>query len=309
VPGRGRSYRGLVEAIASDARLRLVNQVDVETYLKGMGEVRDPTWPTASLQSQAIAARTYALRAMQSGGELCDDDHCQVYLGAQAEYDAMNKAVDASAGQVVVFGNALASTVYSTNGGGITATPQEGFGGAAGNQPYLEAKPYVTSDPLPWTVSVSLSDVASRLSYPGTLTDVGVASTGPSGRALTIVLTGDRGQMTVGGLDFARALGLRSTLFVVHAGSADTAPPPPSTVDVIQALPDEAAVVVPVPATEAPAIAAAPVIDVGPAPVAAPRPTTSDSSSGLPIGATVLAGLTLLAATGDAVAGRRHRRP
>ena len=89
----------MIEATPGGAALRLVNQVDIETYLKGMGEVRDPSWPQAALQVQAIAARTYALRAMTAAGTtgaICDDTHCQVYLGAQAEYAAMNKAVDSS---------------------------------------------------------------------------------------------------------------------------------------------------------------------------------------------------------------------
>ena len=52
-------------------RARL-NQVDVEHYLRGMGEVRDPSWPAAALRTQAVAARTYALRAMAAAGEFCD---------------------------------------------------------------------------------------------------------------------------------------------------------------------------------------------------------------------------------------------
>ena len=70
-----------------------VNQVNVETYLRGMGEVRNPSWPTASLRAQAIASRTYALRAMAANGELCDTQRCQVYIGSDAEYSAMDKAV------------------------------------------------------------------------------------------------------------------------------------------------------------------------------------------------------------------------
>ena len=73
--------------------LHFVDHIDVEQYLRGMGEVRNPSWPKASLMTQAIAARTYALRSV--GGELCDYDRCQVYLGANAEYGAMDKAVSA----------------------------------------------------------------------------------------------------------------------------------------------------------------------------------------------------------------------
>ena len=71
VPDRGARYRGVVEANASGGPLRLIDQLDVEDYLRGMGEVRYPSWPAASLRAQAIVARTYALRAMRASGE-CD---------------------------------------------------------------------------------------------------------------------------------------------------------------------------------------------------------------------------------------------
>ena len=183
VASRGRSYRGMVEAAAAGADLRLLNQVDVETYLRGMGEVRNPSWPPAALRTQAIAARTYALRAMAASGEICDYDRCQVYLGAQAEYPAMDKVVSDSARQVVMFGKGLASTVYSANAGGFSATPQEGFGSASPASPYLQASPYKSDNPMPWTVKIALTDVAARLGYKGQVRDVRVATAGPSVRS------------------------------------------------------------------------------------------------------------------------------
>ena len=83
VDDRGRAYRGAIEANAADG-LRLINIVGVEDYLRGMAEVPS-TWPAAAVQAQTIAARTYALRAMESSGEICDDARCQVYVGASAE--------------------------------------------------------------------------------------------------------------------------------------------------------------------------------------------------------------------------------
>lgn len=243
VPDRQRQYRGYVEATASTGTLRLVNVVDVEVYLKGMGEVRDPTWPPAALRSQAIAARTYALRAMAVGGEVCDTQRCQVYLGAQAEYGAMNKAVDDSREQVLVFGRELISAVYSANGGGYSANREEGFGVVdAGDLPYLRAAPYLTKDPLPWSVTVALTDVAARLGYAGDLTDVRVARAGPSGRAIEVVLDGSAGPKAVTGLAFDASLGLRSTLFTLRLESGDAPPPPPPADEVaLQAPPEQAA--------------------------------------------------------------------
>lgn len=241
VPARERAYRGVVQALAGEG-LRLVNELDVETYLKGMGEVPS-SWPAAAQQAQAIAARTWVLRAMAASGEVCDFDRCQVYVGATRESPAQSAAVDATAGMVLTYGGALAATVYSADAGGVSATPLEGFGTPDGTYPYLTTVRYETPDPLPWSLDVALADVAGRFGYRGTVTDVRIARAGPSGRALEVVLDGSAGPMTVDGRRFASGLGLRSTLFTPTIGSAAVAPPPPAAdagfVD--QVFPDDGA--------------------------------------------------------------------
>lgn len=227
----GRRYRGVVEALAAsgggNSPLDLVNQLDVESYLRGMGEVQDPAWPLASLEAQAIIERTYALRAMQAAGEICDDTRCQVYLGAQAEYPAQDQAVADTAGLVLGYGGQLADTVFSANAGGFSASPEEGFGSSGAGYPYLRAAPYPTDNPDPWSLTVALSAVAARLGYPGDLTSAAVSSVGPSGRALVVTLEGSAGVHQVSGLDFESAMGLRSNLVQLHDTTSDTPPPPP----------------------------------------------------------------------------------
>ena len=236
---RGRHYRGLLEATAGGGPLRLVNQLDVETYLKGMGEVPS-SWPIEAIASQAVVARTYALRAMSFSGELCDYDLCQVYIGADREAAGQNDAVDATRGQVVTYGGSLATTVYSADAGGITATPLEGFGSDS-TYPYLQVVRYDTPDPLPWRAEVALTDVGSRLSYPGSVTDVRIGQAGPSGRALQVTLDGSAGPLAVDGRMFASSLGLRSTLFQPTITTDDNVPPPPPSGDAgLQALPEDA---------------------------------------------------------------------
>jgi SpoIID/LytB domain protein len=231
IPVLGRQYRGAVQAAPAEASfpaLRLVNQIDVEEYLRGMGEVLDASWPPASLRAQAVAARTYALRAMAGAGELCADQRCQVYLGQQVEYPAMDRAVADTAGQVLTFGGRLVSAVYSANGGGTTASREEGFGpNASGWEPgfaYLRVAPYHTRDKFPWSVTIALAAIATRLDYPGVLSSVTVPSVGPSGRALAVSVDGSAGPRVLSGIEFAGALGLRSTLFRLHLEAADDVP-------------------------------------------------------------------------------------
>lgn len=240
VDERGRSYRGVLEATGGGA-LRLVNLIGVEDYLRGMGEVPG-TWPAAAVQAQTIAARTYALRAMQASGELCDDARCQVYEGRAAETPGEDAAVAATAGKVVAYDGALAAAVYSADAGGVSATTFEGFGTPDGVYPYLTTVRYDTDNPLPWHLEVGFGDLAGRLGYPGTVTGARVGTSGPSGRALTMVLSGSAGEREVDGRTFARSLGLRSTRFTAAVGSAAGAPPPPPPAEeAIQVLPSDTA--------------------------------------------------------------------
>jgi stage II sporulation protein D len=249
VTPRNRRYRGTMDVTPVQGGLRFVNQVNVETYLRGMGEVRNPSWPAAGLQAQAIAARTYAMRAMAVGGELCDSQRCQVYLGSDAEYAAMDNAVAATAGQVLMYGKSLASAVYSANAGGHTADRAEGFGVEGASYPYLRAAPYLTDNRDEWTITIALTDVARRLNYRGAITSINVVHRGPSGRATALNLIGESGEKAVTGLEFDAALGLRSTLFTVkHVMAAKVATLTGGSV--LQAPPEDAPALATAPTAE-----------------------------------------------------------
>lgn len=226
---RGRTYRGVFELTGPPGAMRVRNHLDVEDYLKGMAEVPS-TWPQAAVEAQAVAARTYALRAMAASGELCDTESCQVYVGIAHEKAGQIQAVNATRGVVVTYGGALAATFYSASGGGFAANVQEGFG-ADYDVPYLPAHPYPTANPDEWALDIALTDVANRLGYPGAVTGVRVDQVGPSGRPIQMTIEGDAGDVPVDPQDFRRRLGLRSTLFDIETTSSSDAPPPPPPPD------------------------------------------------------------------------------
>ena len=228
-------YRGTLELTATSSGIRIVNQLDVEDYLRGMGEIRSPDWPAATLQAQAIAARTYAFRTMATAGEVCPTQRCQVYLGAQAEYSQMDAAVVATRGKVLSYKGKLAATFYSASGGGTIATPAEAFGGNGTDLPYLTSGVYPTGDVKAWTVRMTLGEVGRRLGYPGAVASIQISRVGPSGRATEVTLDGSGGPVRLAGPRVDAALGLRSTFFTVRTeigtlgngpvdtGSADSA--------------------------------------------------------------------------------------
>ena len=211
----GKRYRGAIE-LRAQGGVRVVNELDVEQYLRGMGEVTDAKWPAAALQAQAIAARTYAFRTMASAGEVCPTQRCQVYVGVKAEYPAMDAAVVATRGKVVTYAKGkLAVTFYSASGGGTIATPAEAFG-ESGDFPYLQSGTYPTGDLKAWVVTMPIDEVGRRVGFGGTASHVEVTRVGPSGRALEVTVSGDVAKLTISGPKFDAALGLRSTLFTLQ---------------------------------------------------------------------------------------------
>ena len=93
-----------------------------------------------------------------------------------------------------------------------------------------------------------------------------MARTGPSGRALSVALEGTAGGRTLTGVEFARALGLRSTRFAASLGTGDAAPAPPPAA--LQVPPEETATapVVPFGDARSPAEAARQTVSPGRAP-------------------------------------------
>ena len=241
VVARRLRYRGELE-IGGDP-LRVVNELDVEQYLWGLGEVSS-AWSPNALRAQIVAARTYALRAMAANGEICDTQRCQVYKGASGEFGSQVQAVNDTLGTVLTWNGAYASTVYSANAAGVTATPMEGFGNPDAAHPYLPSVPYTSRSDVRYEVPIALGDLAARLGYAGTATAARVATTGPSGRPLTVELDGSAGVVSVSAIQVQRAMGLRSTQWTLRLESAAVAPDAPEAADVVQSAPEDVAAAV-----------------------------------------------------------------
>jgi SpoIID/LytB domain protein len=111
--------------------MAVVNGVSLEDYVRGISEMPGD-WPMSSLQAQAVAARTYGLyhaivnatRGSLPGtdDEICATDSCQVYRGlpdgpASPRWAA---AVDATAGQVLMYRGGVIESFYAASDGGRT---------------------------------------------------------------------------------------------------------------------------------------------------------------------------------------------
>jgi SpoIID/LytB domain protein len=191
--------------------------VSIEAYLKGVVPSEMPSdWPAAALQAQAVAARSYALANLVRGRpfDLYADSRSQVYGGIDAESPSTNDAVDATKGQVVLFGGAVADTLFCSTSGGRTASAAELLGTPI---PYLVsvADPYDTTSPYhDWgPVLFDMAAVARNLKVAPAVADLQV-TVGPSGRVQSMTVIGaDESQTSFTGAQIRASLGLRSTWF------------------------------------------------------------------------------------------------
>lgn len=130
-----RRYRGVVEVFVDDGgRLRVVNVVNLEEYLRGVvpDEMGPNVFPQVeALKAQAVAARTYAARNRgqysDDGYDICDTPRCQVYGGADSEHELSDEAIAGTSGLVLAHGGELANTLFTSTCGGHTENVENVF--------------------------------------------------------------------------------------------------------------------------------------------------------------------------------------
>jgi stage II sporulation protein D len=175
------------------------------------------SWPQDALRAQAVVARSYALsgRVNGDGFDLYDDTRSQVYGGLTAETKPTNRAVKATAGEVVEHRGDVVATYYFSTSGGATESVQFGFPGAD-PEPYLKGvrDPYDGASPYhSWREKLSERQMEDRLGglVHGDLRAIKVTKTGDSPRIVRAKVVSSGGVEEVGGLTLQDRLGLRST--------------------------------------------------------------------------------------------------
>jgi stage II sporulation protein D len=240
----GRAYRGSFRLLKSGSKLRVVNVVDLDLYLRGVVPSEMPKdWAPEALKAQAVAARSYALSHLHTGGgfDLYPDTRDQVYLGIPHEAPATTAAVNATDGQVALYKGKVASTYFFSTSGGRTANVQDLYPEAA-PIPYLVSvvDKYDTISPYhEWgPYRFSARKLGRAFKSPGRLLDVQTVPSA-SGRVETVVATGANGESEIDGAAVRSKLGLRSTWFRVGVLALDP-PTQPVAYGTAAALPGRA---------------------------------------------------------------------
>ena len=220
---RGAPYRGELRVQqAPRGGLTVVNRLDMETYLLGVvpreiGRASPDIYE--AVRAQAVAARTYAVsylgRRAEQGFDVYATTEDQVYGGAAAEDELVNRAVRETAGEILVHGGRPINAYYHSTCAGHTAAIEEVWNSAP--VPYLRAVRDLdpqgqaydrASSRFTWTERWTHDELVGILnrtmadSLRGRritrITDMQVQSRTPSGRVAAMRLATDAGTFTLG---------------------------------------------------------------------------------------------------------------
>ena len=141
-------YPGDLQLLAvekSDGTFRLypILHVYLEYYLQGVVPYEMSSGnPIEALKAQAVAARTYTMRAMNARAsktyDLGDTSSDQVYKGYTGTENNATRAVDQTKGIVVMNNGSLSGTYYTASNGGQTESVKNAWGSSGYD--YLKVK-------------------------------------------------------------------------------------------------------------------------------------------------------------------------
>ena len=211
-------FRGVLRLIGktdATAKVNVVNELPIETYLRGVVPAEVPaSWPAEAVKAQAIAARSYAayrLHPTTGTYDIYSDTRSQMYLGKLAEKAGSDSAVSATAGVVLrTPGGGIANALFSSTGGGATENNENVFVSATGqktagvfsylrgsmdrradNSPYDGASPYATWSTKTYTLAqLQAWFAADSRTNVGTLVALDLRDRGVSGRLISVTLIG-----------------------------------------------------------------------------------------------------------------------
>lgn len=134
------NYEGSLKCYPDLGCLVLINHCDIEMYIAGVVKAEGGSGRNIEyIKTQALLARTYMFRYYNrhliDRYNLCDDIHCQAFMGITAN-PAINKAVNDTKGLVVLDSDSsLIMSAFHSNCGGETVASENVW---LSGQPYLK---------------------------------------------------------------------------------------------------------------------------------------------------------------------------
>ena len=123
----GKVYRGTLKFIPESGKVKVINSVELEDYVKGVVPAEMPTGRGneyfEALKAFAICARTYAVNKFKGNGASFDvylDTRDQVYGGVSAEKKISDRAVEETKNIILGYEGKPAIVYYHASCGGHT---------------------------------------------------------------------------------------------------------------------------------------------------------------------------------------------
>ncbi|SPP63404.1 SpoIID/LytB domain-containing protein [Nitrospira lenta] len=224
---------GMVHIVRRGKGLLVINQVDLEEYVKGVvpAEVNS-TWHREMLKVQAVAARTYALyQHMLSASrdyDVASSIQDQVYRGRQGVDARVQEAVESTRGLVVTHDGAPIYAAFSSTAAGITEDAMVVW---SKDLPYLKGVecPFDVESPYyQWKASFRVATLERNLRQQGfsvgtiaTMTPVGFSR---AGRVSKLRILHSKGELILRGEELRKAIGytvVPSTQFTIESMGQD----------------------------------------------------------------------------------------
>ena len=202
-----------------------IETIELETYLIGVVSAEMPAlFHEEALKSQAIIARTYALKAIATGKQLTDTESTQSYksddelksmwgVNYNTYYNKIKRCVDATRGMYLTYNGNYIEAVYHSTSNGRTETSSNVW---SNYFPYLVSvdSPYDNLNPsFSYEVSFTYQELSNKLGIEineeSNFTILGLTE---GNRVSNIKING----ITFKGIDFRQKLGLRSADFIIE---------------------------------------------------------------------------------------------
>lgn len=250
------SYGGRLEILDTENGLVLVNEIDMEAYLKKVIPSEMPSsYEKEALKAQAVCARTYAFVQSRSnsyseyGAQIDDSTQFQVYNNVDPD-EKTDQAVQETYGKMLYYnGNPITAYYFSTSCGTTTnaaiwdSDPEDtpylrclslqtarsrlSFASEEAFASFIKKKDFPAYDasyPLyRWNFRTNGTIIASHVGGVGKITGVSVTERGPGGVAMKLLVKGSEGETTISGQNAIRsALGDTSlTLTLMDGKTSD----------------------------------------------------------------------------------------
>jgi len=238
-PNNERAYYGKILIENEKGRLKIINEIDLEKYLESVvySETTDLSYFEA-YKAHSVIARTYTLKAInrhiKNGYNLCDNTHCQLYLGFKNVKPEIIKAVKSTSGEILVYRGQPIWAFYHSICGGATEDSENVWGYE--KKEYLQSvvdgsreRPYCFNAPgFKWRTKIAKNKFQAFIEKyifknKDILTEIIISSRTSSGRIKDLIFKSKNQSRDIKSVEFYHYIGkyfgwdaVRSTNFKIY---------------------------------------------------------------------------------------------